>query len=133
VDAASRAAGHEVTDADAAPLVRVGIALAVIMLVGFVGMLVMFRTLLYVQPLYDVVDDAHPLSTTRAVATGPLLQPDPPRQKAELRQYEDNLLTTYDWIDQEGRVARIPVDRAIDILAASGLPETPGSAGVVTD
>ena len=46
VDGASRAAGHEVTDADAGPLVRVGIALAVIMLVGFVGMLLMFRTLL---------------------------------------------------------------------------------------
>jgi hypothetical protein len=133
VDGVSRAAGHEVTDADAGPLVRAGIGLAIVMLVGFVGMLVMFRTLLFVQPLYDADADkaAHALSATRAVSTGPRLQPDPPRQKAELRVYEDNLLTTYDWIDQEGRVARIPVDRAIDILATAGLPEA--KAEVVTD
>jgi len=134
VDGASRAAGHEVTDADAGPLVRVGIALAVIMLVGFVGMLLMFRTLLYVQPIYDAAEVPHPLSATRAVATGPRLQPDPPREKEELRQYEDNLLTTYEWIDQEGRVARIPIDRAIDILAINGLPQTAiTAAGVVSD
>mgnify|MGYP006919309633 CR=1 FL=1 len=123
VSGASRAAGHELSDADAKPLVRVGIALAIIMLVGFVGMLLMFRTLVFAQPLYDTVQQAHPLSSSRALATGPRLQPDPPRQKAELRLYEDNLLTTYDWIDQEGKVARIPITRAIEILAASGLPK----------
>ncbi|MDA0333856.1 MAG: hypothetical protein O2782_01690 [bacterium] len=123
VSGASRAAGHEVSDADAKPLVRVGIALAVIMLVGFLGMLLMFRTLMFAQPLYDTTQAPHPLSASRTATTGPRLQPDPPRQKAELRLYEDNLLMTYDWIDQEGKVARIPITRAIEILAASGLPK----------
>lgn len=124
VSQASRAAGHEVTDADASPLVKAGIALAVTMLVGFVGMLVMFRTLVYVQPMYDKTEDAHPLSATRVTATGPRLQPDPPREKGELKTFEDNVLTTYDWVDADARVARIPIDRAIHILAASGLPGT---------
>lgn len=122
VSQVSLAAGHEVTDADAAPLVKAGIALAVIMLVGLVGMLVMFRTLTYVQPLYDPAEAPHPLSTTRAGASGPRLQPDPPREKAALQTFENNLLTTYDWVDAD-KVARIPIDRAIDILAAAGLPE----------
>lgn len=123
---ASRQAGHEVTDADAAPLVKVGIGIAVLVGIGFVGMLLLFRTLTYVQPLYDVADEVHPLSETRAVASGPLLQPDPPREKEQLRVYEAEKLTTYDWVDAEAKVARIPVDRAIDILAAQGLPGKTG-------
>jgi type III secretory pathway lipoprotein EscJ len=33
--------------------------------------------------------------------------------------------TTYTWIDRQGGVARIPVARAMDILAARGLPHRP--------
>lgn len=133
VSEAARAAGHEVTDAHAGPLARAGIALAVTILVGFIGMLVMFRTLAYVQPLYDSEAEAHPLSESRSLHTGPRLQLDPPRQKVELREFEDKQLTGYDWVDEDARVARIPIDRAIEILATTGLPQKAGSGAAATD
>jgi hypothetical protein len=47
---------------------------------------------------------------------------------ASLRPYEDPLLNTYGWVDQKNGIARIPISRAIDILAQRGLPSRPASA-----
>ena len=127
VSEASKSAGHEVADADASVLVKVGIGIAVLMLVAFVAMVVLFRTLVYVQPLYNADTDPHPLSGTQSAYEGPRLQPDPPRQKLELEQRDEQFLTTYDWVDKESGVARIPVSRAIELLATTGLPEKSGS------
>src|SRR3954451_2798826 len=54
------------------------------------------------------------------VPPGPRLQPSPPRDMDELRARDQRALTTYGWVDQAGGVARIPVDRAIAILAEKG-------------
>jgi len=47
----------------------------------------------------------------------PRLQAIPPRDMDELRQRDREALTTYGWVDKGGGVARIPVARAIEILA----------------
>ena len=127
VHAASAAAGHEVTDAPASPLAKVGIGIAVLMFVSFVGVLLLFRFLVHVQPLYDKEEAAHPLSDVRVSSTEPRLQPDPPREKGELQRIEDHLLTTYDWVDKDQGLVRIPVERAIDLLSRRGLPEKTGT------
>ena len=36
----------------------------------------------------------------------------------ELREAESNLLDHYGWVDKSAGVVRIPIDRAIDLLAA---------------
>src|SRR6185436_10407276 len=51
-----------------------------------------------------------------SIPPGPRLQPSPPRDMDELRARDRDILKTYGWIDQTQGVARIPVDRAIDIL-----------------
>jgi hypothetical protein len=38
------------------------------------------------------------------------------------RLREENTLSTYDWIDQKAGTVRIPIDRAMDIIAQRGLP-----------
>jgi hypothetical protein len=66
------------------------------------------------------------------VPPGPRLQPVPPRDMDELREADRKMLTTYGWADQTRAIARIPVDRAIEILAEKGLPATapaPETAG----
>jgi hypothetical protein len=40
----------------------------------------------------------------------------------ELRQNDKPLLGTYEWIDKSSGTVRIPVDRAMDLLAERGLP-----------
>ena len=56
------------------------------------------------------------------------LFPDPQLQKTPIadlkaiRAQEDKLLNGYAWVDQPKGVVRIPVERAIEVLAKRGLP-----------
>ena len=69
---------------------------------------------------------------TQPLPPAPRLQPNPPKDLAELRERENAVLGAYAWVDREQGTAQIPVDRALDILAAKGLPvpptATPGPA-----
>ena len=62
----------------------------------------------------------------------PRLQPNPrdnllPRDALRaLRAHEDDLLSTYGWIDKPAGVVRIPIEEAIRITAQRGLPSRPG-------
>jgi hypothetical protein len=44
---------------------------------------------------------------------------------AVLHQHEDLLLDHYTWVDQSKQTVRIPIDRAMELLAQQGLPVTP--------
>ena len=35
---------------------------------------------------------------------------------------EDHILNSYAYVDKESAVVRVPIDKAIDMLAAKGLP-----------
>jgi hypothetical protein len=59
-------------------------------------------------------------------APGPRLQSDPNEDMAKLRGEEAAALTTYAWLAADKTVARIPIDRAMEILLASGLPKGMG-------
>lgn len=56
----------------------------------------------------------------------PRLQSTPVKDLAAIRAEEDAVLNGYAWVDKEKGIVRIPVDRAIDILAQRGLPARPG-------
>lgn len=40
----------------------------------------------------------------------------------DIRLREENTLSTYDWVDQKAGTVRIPIDRAMDLIAQRGLP-----------
>jgi hypothetical protein len=48
----------------------------------------------------------------------------------DFRLQEEKKLNSYDWIDQKAGIARIPIDRAMQLLAQRGLPTRP-QAGTV--
>jgi hypothetical protein len=59
----------------------------------------------------------------------PGLQVDP---GDDLRRYvagEEQVLNSYDWVDRDRGVVRIPINRAMDLLLRRGLPVRPGSLG----
>jgi len=58
------------------------------------------------------------------IPPGPRLQAVAPRDMDELRKMDQEELTTYGWVDRAGGVARIPIERAIAIVAEKGLPKT---------
>ena len=52
----------------------------------------------------------------------PQLETDEPTQLNKIRLQEEQTLSTYDYIDQQAGTVRIPINRAMDLLAQRGLP-----------
>jgi hypothetical protein len=51
----------------------------------------------------------------------------------QLKDDEDAILNNYGWVDPANGIVRIPIDRAIDIVAQKGLPSKPTPAGTDND
>jgi hypothetical protein len=52
----------------------------------------------------------------------PQLEIDERNQLDKIRIDEAQTLSSYDWVDQKAGTVRIPIDRAMDLLAQRGLP-----------
>ena len=107
-----------------------------LMLWGFYGYLNSFRgqKVQPISPLQTAHDNLNP-PTEKVIQSfpQPRLQPDPPADLNKFRVQEEEILNSYGWADQQAGVAHIPIEQAIDIIAARGLPvrqggETPATA-----
>jgi len=75
-------------------------------------------------------EEGLPLSPTAMVNAQkqppePRLQRYPARDMRDMRADEDRILNQYAWIDPDKGIVRIPVDRAMDLIAQRGLPAAP--------
>jgi hypothetical protein len=114
---------HEHRDVNVWAVYRFGIALAVLCVVSLgllYGLYVFFVNREGGRLAHDRVNvDA------RSLPPLPRLQPAPISDLKEMRAAEDQILNGYGWVDQTNGVARIPISRAIDLLALRGLPVRP--------
>jgi len=63
----------------------------------------------------------------------PQLQPDPVADYNVYRLSAKETLDSYGWVDQKAGIARIPIDKAMDLVAERGLPwKAPGTGPVPT-
>jgi hypothetical protein len=71
-----------------------------------------------------------PVLVNQALDVPPLphLQIWPARDLASFRKEEALEVSGYGWVDREKGLVRIPVDRAIEVLAERGLPARPAPA-----
>ena len=67
------------------------------------------------------------LSEKQQLPPEPRLQAEPRLDLKALREGEENILTSYAWIDPNRGVVRIPIAEAIKIVAAKGLPSKPSA------
>ena len=73
-----------------------------------------------------------PLYQLRPTPPPPRLQPNPidrttaEQDMANLLLQENAILDSYGWVDKEEGIVRIPVERAIDLLAGEAEAEEPG-------
>ncbi len=64
--------------------------------------------------------------------------PKPVLEHSERQEFEnvvkqqDQILASYDWVDQKSGVVRIPIDKAMELLAQRGLPVRPEGAAVTS-
>jgi len=61
------------------------------------------------------------LSNPRKDPPEPRLQPDPAMDLKQFRAGEDAVLHSYGWVDPEKGIVRIPVERAMELVAKEGL------------
>lgn len=64
-----------------------------------------------------------PLAATQNLQPpAPQLQVSPHEDLKDLRTYEDWKLKHYSWVDRQNGVVEIPIERAMEMIAATGIP-----------
>jgi hypothetical protein len=120
VSAQSVELGHEASDLNPRRVALIGLALAVTIAVVLGITYAIFQ--------YFHVDEARtqavpsPLSYTREPTPEPRLEVKPGGDLKTVRAQEDAILKSYGWVDADKGIVRIPIDRAIEIVAERGLP-----------
>jgi hypothetical protein len=116
----SRHTGHETRDASVGPIVLTGLGLALtVTLVALFS----YGALTYLG--------AHRLPTTRVnpmsvedsqIPPNPRIEEHPAIEIQQLHAEEDQILSSYGWVDKKAGVVRIPIDRAIELQLERGFP-----------
>jgi Tfp pilus assembly protein PilO len=112
--------GYELSDLKpgAIALFGVGLVIAVLLAVIVTTLFLGYRT---VQRGRQDTPAPH-LAREREVIVQPRLQVDAAEELRQLRSAEDAVLSSYSWVDKDAGIVKIPIDRAMEILAEKGLP-----------
>jgi hypothetical protein len=108
-------AGHEQREVSVQLIVKSLAFLAVGTFLVFVLVVGIFRY------FYDTNKTAEALRQG-VIPPEPRIEVAPYEQLQKLREHEDHILNSYAWVDKSAGTVRVPIDRAIDMLAAKGLP-----------
>lgn len=120
--------GHETSDLEPriVALFACGLAVVLVTVLGATYWIFSAAQLRYAKLQAPV----SPLAHTREPIPEPRLQVSGAEELRKLRAAEDAALNSYGWIDEEAGIVRIPIDRAIEVLAKKGLPaRAPGNIG----
>jgi len=113
--------GHEERDANLAAVMWFGLALVLVLIAVLILVKSTFRFFAGVPA--EVALPIHPATGLGGeVPPEPRLQLNAPLDLKRLREQEDAVLNSYGWIDKSNGTVRIPIERAIDLLAQRGLP-----------
>src|SRR5689334_2944556 len=117
-------AKYEHTDIDPNIGYQFGLWLAVAMIISFGIVFGTFKLFENREQSASTAAQKYPLaaSVPHKEPPGPNLQKQPFKDIYELRQGESEKLTSYGWVDKDGGVTRIPIDRAMEIMLQRGFP-----------
>lgn len=125
----------QVSDVNVWAVGKFAIALILLAIFSLAGVFALFR--------YFIGSSGGPLPSilageqidARKAPPAPQLEVTEPLDLARMRGAEEKLLTTYGWVDQQKGIVRIPIDRAMDLVAQQGLPyrqQPPAAADTAT-
>jgi hypothetical protein len=120
---------YEKSDVQSAKVVRAGVGILALLAVFFALMWMLQGVLLRFEQNAQV--PPHPLASTLARTEPPLprLQPNPRADLLALRAKEEAVLETYAWVDKGRGTVRVPIERAMELLAQRGLPARAAAPG----
>ncbi len=119
-------AGWEKRDVNIRGLFQFAFWMAVVLAVTMIGMRFTFNSYKKAMPLGATASPMVKL-TDRMIPSGPLLQVHPHQELEAYCSAQQQNVNTYAWVDQPSGVVRIPVDRAIELILAKGLPARPAA------
>jgi hypothetical protein len=113
---------HETSDVDIRGILAFGLALIVSAIVIHLLVLALFDY--FDRREARRVPAEYPLAAGQGtrVPPEPRLQTNPREDLRRFRANEDELLTSYGWIDKNAGVVRIPIDDAMKLVLERGLP-----------
>jgi hypothetical protein len=117
------AGGYEKKDVNVAKIAVFTIAL--IAAFGLAGYLIPYFLFKTMNEEGQRADSAPPLYQADQLPSGPRLQVKEARDLREKLDAEKSLLGTTAWVDRDNGVVRIPIERAMDLIAQRGLPQRP--------
>jgi hypothetical protein len=100
-----------------------GFALVLIALAGIVHLVLAFVMQRFSKEESKLEHQRPPLFALTVDVPTPHLQGNPAAELSRLKAESLDQLNTYGWVNREAGIAHIPIDRAMDILARSGLPK----------
>ena len=113
--------GYETRDLPARPVVVSLVVGTLVIVLIFVAMYAL--TAAFGEYVRRTAPPPNPLAAAAPKEPpAPRLQPAPAKDLAELRAWEDGLLHGYAWVDKTNGIVRIPIERAIELVAERGLP-----------
>jgi hypothetical protein len=121
-----RGPGYEVRDANVRALLQFAFWMAVVLALTMVAM----------KWTFDYFKKAEPLGATssplvkegeRVMPPAPVLQVHPHQELEDYCAAQQEAVNSYGWVSKEAGVAHIPVDRAMDLVLARGLPTRPAN------
>jgi len=103
---------------------------------GFAILAIMVVTAFATKPLFDLLGEEETAAQAPAAYVpgvdpsaleppSPRLQVDPEIDLETLRAQEDAILGSYAWVDKEQGIVRIPVEKAMRLVAERGMPAFP--------
>jgi len=118
---------YEQADVRPASILRFALALVIVVVLSSVFLLGLFTLLARQERRHD--PPPPPLAPQAGrLPPMPRLQSTPLQDLEELRAEQEKELTSYGWVDARAGIAHIPIDEAIKIAAARGLPHASPAA-----
>ncbi|HEY7727258.1 MAG TPA: hypothetical protein VID50_02270 [Candidatus Eisenbacteria bacterium] len=118
----SHAPGAIDRELDTRKILLIGAGLAIVTVAAIAVMAVLFRVLLAEEVRRDPIPAPLAAEARAQKAPEPRLQVTPEGDLVAMRKAEARVLTSFAWVNRDSGRVRIPIERAMAIIAAEGLP-----------
>ena len=113
---------HEESDVDIRGILTFAAVLIVFAAVVHLVIFVLFRFFEAQEARQGPPEFPLAVTQEQRLPPEPRLQTNPREDLREMRADEDQILTTYGWVDRNAGVVRIPIDEAMKLAIQRGLP-----------
>jgi len=118
--------GYEKSDASPRGLLYFAVIMAALLAATALFLIAVFKYSERAENPRPVI--AEPFVGTRPLPPAPRIQATPGMDMQSYYESQQQILTSYGWIDRQNGVVRLPIDRAMELILQRGLPTRPAAS-----